>query len=132
MYRLCFQRDFTARHALTGGDWGLENEEHSHAYRVEWELRAQRLDAHGYLVDLVDVERRLDGALRRFSGAFLNALPEFADANPSLERFAKILWEKLSDSLPAGVQGAVRLWENESAWAGYEDGQDADRPRARR
>jgi 6-pyruvoyltetrahydropterin/6-carboxytetrahydropterin synthase len=132
MYRLCFQRDFTARHALTGGDWGEEDKEHAHSYRIEWELRSRRLDLNGYLVDLVDVERGLDGALGRYSGAFLNALPEFADTNPSLERFAKVLWERLSASLPAGVEGAVRLWENESAWAGYEDGQDADRSRTLR
>jgi 6-pyruvoyltetrahydropterin/6-carboxytetrahydropterin synthase len=130
MYRLCFQRAFTARHALVGGDWGEENKEHAHSYRIEWELRARRLDPHGYLVDLLDVERSLDGALCRFSGAFLNSLPEFADVNPSLERFAKVLWERLSSSLPAGVESMVRVWENESAWAGYEDGQDADRARA--
>ncbi len=120
MYNLCFQRAFTARHALIGGDWGAENKEHAHSYRIEWELRASCLDRHGYLVDLVEVERSLDGALKRYSGACLNELPEFADVNPSLERFAKVLWDLLSASLPAGVECAVRVWENESAWAGYE------------
>ena len=65
------------------------------------------------------LERGLDAALARFAGAFLNDLPEFADANPSLERFAKAHWDRLSPSLPPGVEGSVRVWENESAWAGY-------------
>ena len=120
MYRLCFQRDFTARHFLIGGDWGAENNPHSHQYRIEWELRASALDAHGYLVDLVDVEQRLGEALKRYGGALLNELPEFAGANPSLERFVKLLWERLSASQPPGISCAVRLWENQSAWAGYE------------
>jgi 6-pyruvoyltetrahydropterin/6-carboxytetrahydropterin synthase len=120
MYQLCFQRDFTARHFLVGGDWGAENSPHSHQYRIEWELRAVALDAHGYLVDLVDVERRLAEALNRYDGALLNELPEFTGANPSLERFVKLLWERLSASQPPGISCAVRLWENKSAWAGYE------------
>jgi 6-pyruvoyltetrahydropterin/6-carboxytetrahydropterin synthase len=123
MYRLCFTRAFSARHALVGGDWGAENDVHSHAYRIEWELRGAGLDGHGYLLDLVQVERGLDSVLRRYTGALLNDLPEFAGANPSLERFAKVLWDKLSAALPAGLACAVRVWENESAWASYENGQ---------
>jgi 6-pyruvoyltetrahydropterin/6-carboxytetrahydropterin synthase len=124
MYSLCFQREFTARHRLVGGDWGAENMLHGHSYRVEWELRAAALDAHGFLVDLVDVERSLVSVSERYSGAVLNELPEFESQNPSLERFARILWERLSATLPGGVQSAVRLWENSSAWAGYEQAPD--------
>jgi len=120
MFRLCFRRDFTARHFLTGGDWGAENAPHAHSYRIEWELRARELDAHGYLVDLVEVERRLADTLGRYRDTLLNDLPEFADVNPSLERFVKVLWERLAASLPRGVSCAVRLWENQSAWAGYD------------
>lgn len=122
MYRLCFQRDFTARHRLVGGDWGPENSPHGHSYRVEWELRSPRLDEHGYLVDLVHVEQSLASAVGRYRDAMLNDLPEFEHLNPSLERFAKILWDRLSAALPTGVVCAVRLWESSSAWAGFEEG----------
>lgn len=120
MYRLCFQGEFSARHRLVGGDWGAENELHGHSYRVEWELSALALDAHGFLVDLVDVEQALAGAVERYRGAVLNDLPEFGSENPSLERFARVIWERLSPALPRGVASAVRLWENSSAWAGYD------------
>ena len=121
MFRLCFQRSFTARHFLIGGDWGAENAPHPHRYRIEWELRAAGLDAHGYLVDLVEVERSLGDVLGRYGGALLNDLPEFEGMNPSLERFGKLLWDRLSAPLPRGVSCAVRLWESESAWAGYDE-----------
>jgi len=122
MYRLCFQRDFTARHFLVGGDWGPENQQHAHEYRLEWELRAPELDRHGYLVDLVDVERALGAVVARYEGALLNDLPEFAGQNPSLERFARALWERLDRSFEVAAHGttAVRLWENRQAWASYE------------
>jgi 6-pyruvoyltetrahydropterin/6-carboxytetrahydropterin synthase len=121
MYRLCFQRSFTARHFLVGGDWGPENAPHAHAYRIEWEMRAPDLDAHGYLVDLIEVERSLGDTLARYEGALLNELAEFEGRNPSLERFVKVLWEQLAASLPAETGCSVRLWENDSAWAGYDE-----------
>ncbi len=120
MYRLCFQREFPARHRLVGGDWGPENSLHGHAYRIEWELKRSRLDSHGFLVDLVDVERALGLVIERYQDAVLNDLPEFDGENPSLERFAAILWGRLSASLPADTECAVRLWEDSAAWAGYE------------
>ena len=127
MYSLCLQREFTARHALVGGDWGAENREHAHAYRVEWEMHGARLDGHDFLVDLIDVERCLDAVIGRYRDSLLNDLPEFADANPSLERFARALWERLFPALPSGVECSVRVWENEKAWAGYGLGRDMSR-----
>jgi len=121
MYRLCFRRDFTARHFLVGGDWGAENAPHPHDYRLEWELSAEELDPHGYLVDLVEVERELGGVVERYRGALLNDLPEFAGRNPSLERFARAIWERVSGALRRDAQSRVRLWENEEAWASYEE-----------
>jgi 6-pyruvoyltetrahydropterin/6-carboxytetrahydropterin synthase len=120
MYRLCLQREFSARHRLVGGDWGAENSLHGHTYRIEWELSRASLDSHGFLVDLVDVERALASIIQRYRGAVLNELPEFEEGNPSLERFAAILWKRLSATVPDGTASAVRLWEDASAWAGYE------------
>ena len=59
MYTLAVKRDFVAQHYLIGGDWGAENEWHSHHYALELQLIGPELDAHGYLVDIVAVEREL-------------------------------------------------------------------------
>ncbi len=124
MYRLCVRRDFAARHYLVGGDWGEENRLHGHNYRIEWEIAGAELDGHGFLVDLVEVERTLERSLSRFRGAVLNELEEFSGENPSVERFARILWTKLSGGLRpgAGFSSSVRLWEDNEAWASFEPG----------
>jgi 6-pyruvoyltetrahydropterin/6-carboxytetrahydropterin synthase len=124
MYKLCLRRDFTARHFLVGGDWGEENMPHGHAYRLEWELSAPGLDRNGYVADLVDVEKALTDVLSRYRDALLNDLEEFSGVNPSLERFAFSLWQRLSARLGggSGMSAAVRLWENDTAWASYGDG----------
>ena len=120
MYRLAVTRDFIAQHFLIGGDWGAENFKHSHAYRVEVLLRGTALNQHGYLADIVELERALTEIISRFSDHTLNDLEPFAGLNPSLERFAKVLYEELNARLAAkDLSLAVKLWENERDWAAY-------------
>jgi len=121
MYSLALQRRFEAWHHLIGGDWGAENQPHSHPYRLELRLEGKELDKHGYLVDLVQVEGQLDELLQRYIGADLNELAEFAGLNPSLEHFARILANTLAKRLENGHLRALRvqIWENEDAWASY-------------
>jgi 6-pyruvoyltetrahydropterin/6-carboxytetrahydropterin synthase len=122
MYRVAVRRDFVAQHFLIGGDWGSENQKHSHHYLLELELEGETLDRHGYLVDIVDIESNLDRQVACYRDHTLNELAEFKDLNPSLERFARILCQNLSNTILAGNirHLTVRLWENEHAWASYE------------
>lgn len=121
MYTLALQRSFEAWHHLIGGDWGAENQPHTHPYRVEVRLEGAVLNEHGYLVDLVDVERKLDEILDSYRNADLNELQDFAGLNPSLEHFARIICTRLADRLAGGQLAAValQLWESDSAWASY-------------
>jgi len=122
MYKLGVKRDFIARHFLIGGDWGAENFPNSHHYALELHLEGKKLDQHGYLVDIVDVEKHLDKIVNYFKEQMLNEKPEFAGLNPSLEHFARILATSLSERIQAEniTELEVVLWENEKAWAAYE------------
>jgi 6-pyruvoyltetrahydropterin/6-carboxytetrahydropterin synthase len=121
MYTIAVQRDFIAQHYLIGGDWGAENELHSHHYRLELQLEGAVLDEHGYLVDIVDIERLLMAQVAHFRDRTLNDLPEFAGLNPSIEHFARIVGQVLSQGIDAPhISGlVVKLWENDIAWAAY-------------
>lgn len=122
MYTLGVKRDFIARHFLIGGDWGPENFPNSHHYVLELQLEGRELDQHGYLVDIVEVEKNLDEIVNYYKEQMLNEKPEFAGLNPSIEHFARILATSLSERLQAINITLLRivLWENESAWAAYE------------
>jgi 6-pyruvoyltetrahydropterin/6-carboxytetrahydropterin synthase len=121
MYTLGVRRDFIARHYLIGGDWGPENFPNSHHYILELQLEGRDLDRHGYLVDIVDVEKHLDEIVSYYKEQMLNDKPEFAGLNPSIEHFARILAASLNERIKAGNISALKvvLWENESAWAEY-------------
>ena len=122
MYTLGVKRDFIARHFLIGGDWGPENFPNSHHYVLELQLEGKELNQHGYLVDILDVDRHLDGVVNYYKEQMLNEKPEFAGLNPSIEHFARILAASLSEHIQAAniIALKVVLWENESAWAAYE------------
>ena len=121
MYTVAVKRDFVAQHFLIGGDWGSENELHSHHYLIEFQLEGASLDQHGYLVDIVDIEANLDALVAEYRDKTLNELPAFAGKNPSIEHFSRILCTTLGERIAAPNISAftVKLWENEIAWAAY-------------
>lgn len=119
MYQLAISRDFIAQHFLVGGDWGRENQKHSHHYRVEVLIRSNQLDQHGYLIDLVDLEKALEEVIETYRERTLNELPAFQGLNPSLEHFSRIFWEALNEKLKLGAALTLKLWENETDWAGF-------------
>lgn len=121
MYTVAVTRDFIARHYLTGGDWGSENQPHAHHYVAEVSIEADQLDQHGYLVDIVAIEAALNGIVADFRDEMLNDKPESAGLNPSIEHFCRIICEKLLVAINPPGTGTLRvkLWENNSCWAAY-------------
>jgi 6-pyruvoyltetrahydropterin/6-carboxytetrahydropterin synthase len=122
MYTLAVRREFDAQHALIGGDWGDENLPHTHHYLLELQLMGESLNEHGYLVDIVEVERQLEETIGRYCLIMLNDLPEFNGLNPSIEHFSRILCETFNQKIQASNLSnlKVTLWENNIAWASYD------------
>jgi 6-pyruvoyltetrahydropterin/6-carboxytetrahydropterin synthase len=121
MYTVAVKRDFIAQHFLIGGDWGDENEWHSHHYKIEVRLAGESLDQHGYLVDIVDIERHLDSLVSDHGDKTLNELAEFAGLNPSIEHFSRIFCQAIAERIKAANLNTVEvvIWENDIAWASY-------------
>ena len=109
MYTLAVQRDFIARHFLVGGDWGKENQLHSHHYQLEVQLEGKDLNEHGFLVDIVALEAHLDELVAYYRDQTLNELPEFAGLNPSIEHFARLLGQELPAVVPIVPRTPCRL-----------------------
>lgn len=121
LYTVAVQRDFVARHFLVGGDWGSENELHSHHYKIEVRLEGAELDRHGYLVDIVDIEQTVDGLVAYYRDRTLNEMGEFDRLNPSIEHLARLFCDAVAERTHATniTAVAVKIWENDIAWAAY-------------
>ena len=121
-YRLMVRREFVAQHFLTVPDPGpVEGVPHSHAFAIELEFATPELDEYGYIVDIDRVEATFDELEGRYRDTLLNDLPEFADYNPSVERFATVVGERVADALPDSrpTELTVRIWEDDLAWASH-------------
>jgi len=122
MYTVTVLSDFVAQHFLTVPDPGPEGEPHSHRYEVELEFRGTDLNGHDYLIDIDDADATLDRLADRYRDALLNDLPEFEGYNPSVERFARVVWERVAAGVDDGsvAELAVTVWEDDEACATYE------------
>ena len=120
-YSITVIRDFIAQHYLIGGDWGPENEKHSHHFRIELSLSGSELDQHNYMVDIVDIESRLDAFVDTYRDTTLNDADTFRDTNPSIERFARVAWDYLVPPLAGTTveHATVTMWEHDTARAAY-------------
>ncbi len=123
MYKLAVKKEFTAHHFLIGGDWGPENQKHSHNYKMEIQLQAKTLDENGFLVDIVNVEGLLEHTLSRFRDHTLNELPEFKGKNPSIENLARVAFQSFHRHFgkPGMPELTVKIWEDNKAWVSYQE-----------
>lgn len=121
MFSIAIKRNFESQHYLIGGNWGAENAPHTHDYQLELIVEGAKLNKHGFLLDIVELNQQVDEVLRQFQGVTLNTLPDFEGINPSLERFARILCASVAKRIRAENLSAMKivLWESESAWASY-------------
>ncbi|UIO99998.1 6-carboxytetrahydropterin synthase [Halobaculum sp. CBA1158] len=121
-YRTTVTRQFVAQHYLTVPDPGPEGTLHSHVFSVEATFAGESLTEYDYLVNIDDVRDALDDAEGRYRDATLNDLPEFEGYNPSVERFARVLHDRLAPAAADGPAETLRVtvWEDDEAAAGYE------------
>ena len=122
MYTVTVVADFVAQHYLTVPNPGPEGDPHSHHYEFELTFRGPELNEYDYLVDIDDLDRAIDDLLTRYEDTMLNDLPEFADYNPSVERFAAVVWERVTEAVADETVESVTVtvWEDEEACAAYE------------
>jgi 6-pyruvoyltetrahydropterin/6-carboxytetrahydropterin synthase len=121
VYSTTVRTDFVAQHYLTVPDPGPEGEPHSHQFEVELTFRGPELNEYQYLVDIDDADAALSTLADRYRDRLLNDLPEFAGDNPSVERFARVIFDRVTDIVTdeTVTELAVRVWEDSQAAATY-------------
>jgi 6-pyruvoyltetrahydropterin/6-carboxytetrahydropterin synthase len=122
MYSTAVLTDFIAQHYLTVPDPGPEGVPHSHHFEIELTFRGPELNEYDYLVDIDIVRDALESITERYRDELLNDLPEFEGYNPSVERFARVVFERVTDAVESETvtEVAVQIWEDETAAAGYD------------
>ena len=133
---------FSASHRYYRPDWSDEENErrfgpcarpegHGHNYRCEVTVMAPIHSETGMVIDLADLDRVLESqVVSRFDHHNINAsVEEFKPgaALPTTENLAAFILDRVSDSLPAGVQvHRVRVQEDRDLWSDVYGSEQAD------
>jgi len=120
MYEILIKGDFSSAHNLRGYKGKCEAL-HGHSWKVEARFEKSDLNDIGISVDFVILKARLKDILKKLDHAYLNKLDIFKKQNPSAENIARIIYQKLKDSVKEKglILKSVSVWESESSCATY-------------
>lgn len=123
MFEVRVEADFAAAHFLRDYHGKCENL-HGHNYRVYAHVRGEKLDDGGMLLDFSELKKSLRNACGGLDHRNLNDFDFFAQ-NPSAERIAVYIAEKILSDLPSLRGGenarlhAVDVFETDTSRARY-------------
>jgi 6-pyruvoyltetrahydropterin/6-carboxytetrahydropterin synthase len=126
MFEVTVEQTFAAGHALRNYH-GKSEDVHGHNYRVRVTVEGAQLDSTGLLVDFLEVNKLISGAVGYLDHRFINDLPPFDEINPSAENIAKYFYDRIDVGLRnAGLNNeapvhisAIQVWETDTSSAIY-------------
>ncbi|MDX1609078.1 MAG: 6-carboxytetrahydropterin synthase QueD [Halofilum sp. (in: g-proteobacteria)] len=119
-YTLRVLTEFAAAHSLRGYP-GSCSRLHGHNWKLEVEVRADRLDEIGMAVDFREIKRIAREVTDVLDHRYLNELEPFTEVNPTAENIAAHCFHEIGKRLdgPALELSAVTVWENDRACVRY-------------
>ena len=112
MYEVTIRKSFSAAHLLR--EIGGKCEElHGHNFLVEVSAAADALNEEGLLIDFRLLKRWTDEILDGLDHKYLNELECFKGINPSSERIARFLYERIAEKARQAKVPLTRVtvWE---------------------
>jgi 6-pyruvoyltetrahydropterin/6-carboxytetrahydropterin synthase len=122
MYEATIRKSFSAAHILKEIGGKCENL-HGHNFIVEVTVRGESLNEEDILIDFRDLKRWTHDILEALDHKYLNEIDVFKGMNPSSERIARYIHDRLADNVKTmGLAIAcVTVWESENARVAYYD-----------
>jgi len=107
---------FEAAHSLDRAPVGHKCRQlHGHSYRVDVHVTGEADPEVGWVMDFGEIVRAAEPVLRQLDHHTLNEVPGLE--NPTSERLAKFLWDRLRPAL-SGLS-AVTVWESDTSRCVY-------------
>jgi 6-pyruvoyltetrahydropterin/6-carboxytetrahydropterin synthase len=118
-YTLSVKEHFDAAHSLVGYPGQCANL-HGHTWDIEVSVVGSELDEVGIVYDFKTLKSDLLAILEQYDHHYLNEVPPFDGINATAENLARVIYEQLEASLPAGVALVeVAVWESPIARLTY-------------
>ena len=129
MFSVTVRDHMMIAHSLRGEVFGPAQRLHGATYVVDATFRRAALDADGIVVDIGRAAEELRAVVAGLGYRNLDDEAAFAGMNTSTEALARVIADRLAESVQAGVLGeeardleslSVTLHESHVAWASYE------------
>ena len=129
MYSVGVRDHVMIAHSFAGELFGPAQRLHGATYVVDAELRGERLDPHGVVVDIGRASEALKQVLAVLHYRNLDEIEELRGRNTTTEFLAKLIFERMAERIDRGELGPgsdqlvslkVTLHESHVAWAAYE------------
>ncbi|MAH80287.1 MAG: 6-pyruvoyl tetrahydropterin synthase [Rickettsiales bacterium] len=123
MYDVSVSTSFVAQHYLIGGDFGAENIKHSHNFKIQLIIENDILNTHNYVVDIDDIKNFLTKIEKTYKDQCLNDFKIFKNQNPSIEFFAKVIFDDFNTSVNTTQYKKIKVivFEDENCYASYQN-----------
>jgi 6-pyruvoyltetrahydropterin/6-carboxytetrahydropterin synthase len=122
VYTLKILSEFASAHTLRDYP-GACSRMHGHNWKVEVEVKAQRLNDIGMGIDFKQIKSATRQVTDELDHQYLNEIPPFDRINPTAENIAAHIFKSVSDMINRdGLRvDAVTLWETDRACVRYEE-----------
>ena len=129
MFSVTVRDHMMVAHSLRGDVFGPAQRLHGATYVVDATFRRRNLGADGIVVDIGRATEELRAVLADLNYRNLDDEPAFAGMNTSTEALARVIADRLAESVQGGALGdaareleslSVTLRESHVAWASYE------------
>ena len=129
MFSVTVRDHMMVAHSFRGEVFGPAQRLHGATYVVDATFRRATVDADGIVVDIGRAAEELHAVVAGLSYRNLDDEAAFAGMNTSTEALARVVADRLADSVHAGALGdtareldglVVTLRESHIAWASYE------------
>jgi 6-pyruvoyl-tetrahydropterin synthase len=129
MFSVTVRDHMMIAHSLRGEVFGPAQRLHGATYVVDVTFRRATLDADGIVVDIGLAAQALHAVVAELGYRNLDDEADFAGMNTTTEALARIVADRLAESVQAGALGdgareldglVVTLHESHIAWASYE------------
>lgn len=107
--------DFASAHSLRGypGDC---SKLHGHNWKIEVQVRGQKLNDIGMVIDFKEIKRHAKEVVRELDHTFLNDHPYFKEEhNPTAENIAVYLYREIQTRIQTDLvqMHQITVWEND-------------------
>ncbi|MDQ1277944.1 MAG: 6-pyruvoyltetrahydropterin/6-carboxytetrahydropterin synthase [Thermodesulfobacteriota bacterium] len=122
MYEVTIKKSFSAAHVLK--EIGGKCEDlHGHNFLVEVTVAGNALNEEDLLIDFRDLKKWINEILDHLDHKYLNEVEAFKDINPSSERIARYIYDRLMKKFQTLnlvlTVSRVTVWESDNARVTY-------------